>query len=90
MFDTDLDLKLMRSTFSNEFYKIYKDGFDNYLNGNWEGAKKNFEKILLMKSNDKVTENLISFMTSGPVIGMELVGESAVKKWRDLLGPTNT
>jgi len=29
-------------------------------------------------------------MTSGPVIGMELVGESAVKKWRDLLGPTNT
>ena len=62
MFDTDLDLKLMRITFSNEFYKIYKDGFDNYLNGNWEGAKKNFEKILLMKSNDKVTENLISFM----------------------------
>jgi len=35
-------------------------------------------------------ENLISFMTSGPVIGLELVGENAVKKWRDLLGPTNT
>jgi nucleoside diphosphate kinase len=29
-------------------------------------------------------------MTSGPVIGMELVGENSVKKWRNLIGPTNT
>ena len=35
-------------------------------------------------------ENLIQFMTSGKVIGIELVAENAVKLWRDLLGPTNT
>jgi nucleoside diphosphate kinase len=29
-------------------------------------------------------------MTSGKVIGIELVAENAVKLWRDLLGPTNT
>lgn len=52
----------MRSTFSKEFYKIYKDGFDNYQNGNWEMAKQNFENVLLIRSDDKVTKNLISFM----------------------------
>jgi len=29
-------------------------------------------------------------MTSGNVIGMELVAKNAVMKWRELLGPTNT
>jgi nucleoside-diphosphate kinase len=29
-------------------------------------------------------------MISGPVIGMELVGENSVKKWRNLIGPTVT
>lgn len=35
-------------------------------------------------------EGLIQFITSGPLIGLELVTENAVKKWRTLLGPTNT
>jgi nucleoside-diphosphate kinase len=30
--------------------------------------------------------NLIRFMTSGPVVGMELRGTSVVYKWRSLLG----
>lgn len=29
-------------------------------------------------------------MTSGNVLGMELIGKNAIKKWRELLGPTNT
>ena len=33
---------------------------------------------------------LQSFITSDVVIGMELVGEGAVQKWRSLIGPTNT
>ena len=28
-------------------------------------------------------------MTSGPVIGMELVGQDMIKKWRLFIGPTN-
>jgi len=33
--------------------------------------------------------DLISYVTSGPVLAFELVGENAVQKWRDLIGPTD-
>jgi len=33
--------------------------------------------------------NLVSHMSSGPILAMALVGENAVKSWRSLLGPTN-
>ena len=29
-------------------------------------------------------------MTSGPVVGMELVADDAIKKWRAFIGPTNS
>lgn len=35
-------------------------------------------------------ENLVNFMSSDFIVGMELVGDNAIKRWRDLLGPTNT
>eukprot|EP00111_Clytia_hemisphaerica_P002742 TCONS_00007719-protein len=35
-------------------------------------------------------EKLMSFVTSGPVVAMELVGVDCVKRWRQLIGPTNT
>lgn len=34
--------------------------------------------------------NLAGHMTSDVVVGIELVAADAVKKWRDLIGPTNT
>ncbi|XP_046893232.1 nucleoside diphosphate kinase 7 isoform X2 [Hypomesus transpacificus] len=33
--------------------------------------------------------NLVQFMTSGPVVAMELMGDEAVAGWRRLLGPTD-
>ncbi len=33
---------------------------------------------------------LVQFMTSGPVVALVLEGEGAIKKWRDLMGPTNS
>ncbi len=33
---------------------------------------------------------LVTFMTSGPVVALVLEGEGAIKKWRDLMGPTNS
>jgi nucleoside-diphosphate kinase len=33
---------------------------------------------------------LVGFMTSGPVVALVLEGEGAIKKWRDLMGPTNS
>ena len=35
-------------------------------------------------------KDLVSFMTSGPVVALVLEGEGAIKKWRDLMGPTNS
>ncbi len=32
---------------------------------------------------------LVTFMTEGPVLAMVLEGENAIKRWRDLMGPTN-
>ena len=32
---------------------------------------------------------LVTFMTEGPIVALVLEGEGAIKKWRDLMGPTN-
>ena len=34
--------------------------------------------------------DLVSFMSSGPVVKLELSGPQAIKRWRALLGPTNS
>ena len=34
--------------------------------------------------------DLVTFMTSGPIVAMVLEGEGAIGKWRDLMGPTNS
>lgn len=35
-------------------------------------------------------EELVAFMTSGPVVVMALEGENAVARWRELMGPTDS
>ena len=34
--------------------------------------------------------DLVKFMTSGPVVACVLEGDGAIKRWRDLMGPTNS
>lgn len=34
--------------------------------------------------------DLVKFMTSGPVVVLALEGDGAIKRWRDLMGPTNS
>ena len=34
--------------------------------------------------------DLVKFMTSGPVVACVLEGDDAIKRWRDLMGPTNS
>jgi len=34
--------------------------------------------------------DLVEFMTSGPVVALVLEGPDAIKRWRDLMGPTNS
>lgn len=33
--------------------------------------------------------DLVAFMTEGPILAMVLEGENAIKRWRDLMGPTD-
>ena len=33
--------------------------------------------------------DLVKFMTEGPILAMVLEGDDAIKRWRDLMGPTN-
>ncbi|MFO7562225.1 MAG: nucleoside-diphosphate kinase [Enhygromyxa sp.] len=33
--------------------------------------------------------DLVKFMTEGPIVAMVLEGDNAIKRWRDLMGPTN-
>ena len=33
---------------------------------------------------------LVSFMTSGPVVALVMEGDGAIARWRDLMGPTNS
>ena len=34
--------------------------------------------------------DLVKFMTSGPVVACVLQGQNAIKRWRDLMGPTDS
>lgn len=36
-----------------------------------------------------VRSNLVQFVTSGPVVAMEVMGDEAVSAWRRILGPTD-
>lgn len=33
--------------------------------------------------------DLVTFMTEGPILAMVLEGDGAIKRWRDLMGPTD-
>lgn len=33
--------------------------------------------------------DLVTFMTEGPILAMVLEGDDAIKRWRDLMGPTD-
>ena len=33
--------------------------------------------------------DLVKFMTEGPILAMVLEGENAISRWRDLMGPTD-
>ena len=34
-------------------------------------------------------ETLMKYITSGPIVALELVGKNAIQKWRQIIGPTN-
>jgi nucleoside-diphosphate kinase len=55
-------------------------------------AKRALGKILAMIEASGLTffGDLIAFMTSGPIFVGVLEGDGAVRRWRDLMGPTDS
>jgi nucleoside-diphosphate kinase len=44
---------------------------------------------MLIQFNLFVIRDLIKYVTSGPVLAMQLQGENAVARWRKMIGPTD-
>ena len=53
-----------------------------------------FKLLISMIINERIgffsPSDLLTYMTSGPVVALELVGANSVKNWRRLLGPTDS
>ena len=52
-------------------------------------SKQDAEQFYAIHKERPFFGELVSFMTSGPVVIMVLEKENAVKAWRDLMGDTN-
>lgn len=39
---------------------------------------------------DRFFRRLVEFMTSGPIVAIELVGPDAINRWRSMIGPTDS
>ena len=52
-------------------------------------TKQQAEKFYEIHKDKSFFGELVTYMTSGPVIVMALEKENAVKDWRDLMGDTN-
>jgi nucleoside-diphosphate kinase len=48
------------------------------------------ERFYAVHSERKFFPDLVKFMTSGPVFVGVLEAEGAIKRWRDLMGPTDS
>ena len=46
--------------------------------------------VLGKPSEHRATRSQVEFMSSGDVLKLELQGEDAVRRWRELIGPTNS
>jgi len=52
-------------------------------------TRRNAEEFYGEHRGKDFFEGLVSHMTSGPVLALELIGDNAVSQWRSLLGETN-
>ncbi|XP_031678154.1 nucleoside diphosphate kinase homolog 7 isoform X6 [Oncorhynchus kisutch] len=68
-------------------------GYGDQYTGNKLGSKKERKQAADFYTEHQTKSffhNLVQFMTSGPVVAMELMGDEAVSVWRRILGPTDS
>ncbi|MGB9874324.1 MAG: nucleoside-diphosphate kinase, partial [Hydrogenobacter sp.] len=53
-------------------------------------TKEQAEKFYIVHKDRPFYSELVEFMTSGPVVACVLEGENAIKRVRDIIGPTDS
>lgn len=69
--------------------RIESEGFEIIAMKKVTLSQKQAEEFYAEHNGKKFFAELVSFMTSGPVILMTLSKENAIKAWRELMGSTN-
>lgn len=68
---------------------IEKDGFNILGMKKIQLSKNQAEKFYAVHKNRPFFNDLVTYMSSGPVIALVLQKDNAVQAWRDLMGSTN-
>lgn len=69
---------------------IYKDGFRIGRMRSLELSRADAQEFYQEHQGKPFFDGLTQFMSSGPIVALELVADGAIQKWRKLIGPTNT
>jgi nucleoside-diphosphate kinase len=69
--------------------RIEKDGFKIITMKKLQLAKEQAQEFYAVHKDKPFFDELVSFMSSGPIVAMVLEKESGVQAWRNLMGNTN-
>mmetsp|Transcript_59306 Transcript_59306/g.95912 ORF Transcript_59306/g.95912 Transcript_59306/m.95912 type:complete len:375 (-) Transcript_59306:407-1531(-) len=69
---------------------VYKDGFRVGRMRSLHLSRGDAQEFYAEHRGKPFFDELTDFMSSGPIVAMELVADGAIQKWRKLIGPTNT
>jgi len=69
---------------------IEKNGFEIVRMEKMQLSKNKAEGFYAVHKGKPFFDELVEFMTSGPVVVMALEKENAIKAWRDLMGNTDS
>jgi hypothetical protein len=69
---SDTDFIEIRQRFTNEYMDAYKQAFDCYIKGNWDLAKKLFEKSnYILDDNEYITDEILRYMSGFDFVAPE-------------------
>jgi len=70
--------------------QINKDGFRIGRMRSLQLTRRDAQEFYAEHKDKPFFGELTEFMSSGPLVALELVADGAIQKWRKLIGPTNT
>lgn len=79
VYERDKEFKELRKHYDPNFTTLFKEGYKNYISGNWKESTRIFEECLLMNPNDGPTLSL-----KGILDGQNNQAPSGWKGFREL------